>query len=257
MNTLALGTARRANRLGVHHKGPTSPYADKVRSIFGGRLIEHWPFWNGPEDNPPVFCTGQARGLVGRSGASGIAFGQAGIGDGRNAPSFDGVGGYINVASPDMASAFNGQEFTISVWFKVDTAVWTDTVTRRILTIQITASERILFQKNPNTGCLMSYLCTGVTKGTTRPVAGTTANWTHAAMTVSKTADQCICYWNGVVEGGIQTGLGTWPATPIGLTLVGASSAAPASPMLGHIAHLAIGNRALTAAEVAALAVVP
>ena len=255
MNTLALGTARRANRMGVHRKGPTSPYADKLRSIFGGRLVDHWPFWNGPDINYPVFTSGIARGMRGTGNA--IEFGQTGIGDGRMAPFFDGVGAYINIASPELGSAFNGQEFTISLWFKVTTPVWTDTVSRRVLTIQITASERILFQKNPNTGFLMSYLCTGVTKGTTRPVAGTTANWTHAAMTVSKSADQCICYWNGVVEGGIQTGLGTWPATALGLSLVGASSTAPAGQMLGHIAHLAIGNRALTAAEVAALAVVP
>jgi len=252
MNTLALGTAQRANRLGVQRRRPNSPYADKLRSIFGGNLTAHFPMW---EDQGNIAIE-LAHGWNGT--ANTLAFGQPGAGDGRTSPLFNGTTGIINAYTPLLSAAWNGQELTISLWVKVfDNAVWTDTATRRFITFQQDGSNRILLQKNPNTGALFQYMGGAVTKSVTRPVAGTTANWTHIALTISKAGDAMKAYWNGVQEGTTQTGLGTWPAGTPTTFFVGAASAAAGDKHYGWMAHLAIGNRALTAAEVAALAVMP
>jgi len=253
MNTLALGTAQRANRLGVHRKRPTSPYADKVRSIFGGNLLEHWPLW----DAAGSVAAGLARGANGIYG--GVTLGQTGAGDGRTAPFFNGTTGYVDIYTTALNAPLSGQELTISLLFKTfDNAVWTDTLTRRFISFQVDSSNRLFFQKNPNTGMLFSYAAGGITKSVTRPLAGTNANWTHAALTISKSGDALKAYWNGVQEGTTQTGLGTWAGLLApAITVIGASNNTPAAQHYGWIAHVAIGNRALSAAEVAALAVMP
>jgi hypothetical protein len=63
-----------------------------------------------------------------------------------------------------------------------------------------------------------------------------------------------IAYLNGAQTGATQTTLGTFVgALGATTTNIAASSTVPANPWAGFVAHVALGNRALTAAEVARL----
>ena len=84
----------------------------------------------------------------------------------------------------------------------------------------------------------------------------TSTDWMHLGLTWSRVADQVKVFYNGAQSGATATGLNAWAGVVTNTQcLIGAASTAPTLVTSGTIAHVAVWNRALTPAEIAALAV--
>lgn len=229
-------------------------YTNKVIAL---NPIAYWPL---AEASGTVMTDESGNGRNGAYRASGEPLlGQTGIGDGRTAALFDGTNDYANAFSASTQAAFNGPEGTIALWFKAGGAgVWTDATDRRLAQFRVDANNRAYLQRSTTNNVITANYIAG---GTAKAVNFTTAaptTWQHFAMTWSKTADQMIAYVNGVQVGAIQTGLGTWAGSlATTLTVLGASDTSGSNPWSGSEAHTAVWALALSAAQVAILAVVP
>lgn len=212
-----------------------------------------------PQAEPSGTTIGDESGN-GRNGTYvGVTLGQPGIGDGRTAASYDGATSYGNIYSASLAAAFNGAEGSIITWERVANAgVWTESGADRCsLAIGNGGSNTVRAMRG---GANNQYLLQYSAGGTTRLIFATlsTTSWFQIALTWSKTADQFKAYLNGTQVGATQTGLGTWAGTlSNGETVIGAINTSPFLAWFGSLAHTAIFNRALSAAEIASLAVVP
>lgn len=229
-------------------------YADKVLSTQRANVLAYWPM------SEPSGATAIDASGAGRTGTyNSIVLSQSGIGDGSSAVLFDGSTSYLDVSSTSLAAAFTGGEFTISLWFKVATAgVWTDATNRRLLTFQVDANNRMLLQKTTVNNTLNWFYQAGGTSKSISKVTTTPTGWVHLAVTVTKAGDALIAYYNGVQEGTTQTGLGTF-AGSLAATTTAIGSGNGNGPTLvwsGPLAHVAVWNVALTAAQIAPLAVV-
>lgn len=229
-------------------------YADKVLATQAAHLIAYWPLWE---------ATGAVadnyEGTAARDGAyTDVTLGQTGIGDGHTCPLFDGAAGFVNIYTTSLRDALDGAEGSFALWAKVyDAGVWTDSTTRHFLRLRADAQNRMSFTKQSADNRVdWIYEAGNVVESNTILTLSLTT-WMHIAMTWSVVADQVIYYLNGVQDGAIDTGLGTW----VGLlasdnTVVGASDTVPNTPWHGYIAHVALWDTPLTSTEMAALAVV-
>lgn len=79
--------------------------------------------------------------------------------------------------------------------------------------------------------------------------------WNSYAITWNKLADEVKAYFNGSQLGSTQTALGVWVGSLSSTqTNIGALATTPTQLWAGNIAHVSIGNRALTSSEISALA---
>lgn len=206
-----------------------------------------------PQAEPSGTTIGDESGN-GRNGTYvGVTLGQPGIGDGRTAAGYDGATSYGNIYSASLAAAFDGAEGSIVTWQRSSGGL-----SRCILRLQVDASNLVqLFSTTNANEVQFRYFAGGVVKqildssnvfGALFPIA----------LTWSKSNDQMRAYAKGAQVGTTQTGLGTWVgALATTLCCIGASSTTPTASWLGSQSHTAIFNRALSAAEIASLAVVP
>lgn len=210
---------------------------------------------------------GESSGLIsldesgfGRNGVyTGVTLGQTGIGDGRTSASFDGATSYNNVFSTSLAAAFNNQEGTIIIWFKASAAgVWSDGVNRRLCRFAVDANNQVYINKSSSVNTLdIIYQAGGTAKGVSSSGLGASTAFNQIAITWSKSADQVKCYLNGVQIGSTTTGLGVWVGTLAATTtLIGAFVTTPSNVTNGFLAHAAVFNRPLSAAEVLSAATV-
>jgi len=227
-------------------------YYQKVLGIDRDNLIGYWPMWEASggvaEDISPE----------GNDGAyTGVTLGQAGIGDGKTCPLFDGANDYNNIYSAALNTDFDGTEGTWALWTKVSgLGVWTDGKTNRGIHIGVNPSNETKIYNHTNNGLAWEYKAGGVTKTATK-VGITDIGWMHWALTWSLTNDEVIPYFNGIQEGSIHTGIGTWVGDLASSTcIIGAESTVPASVWDGNIADVPLWNIALTAAQIAKLTVV-
>lgn len=222
-------------------------YTSKVDAL---NPIAYWPLAE-PSGTTIVDESGN-----GRNGAyTAVTLGQAGIGDGRTSASFNGTTSYGNIHGASFAGAFNPAEGTAALWLKVSGAgVWTDGTTRRALSLRADASNLIQIQR-PATNNLLQVLYNAGGTLEAPTIATSSLNWLHIAVTWSKSADQVKIYLNGAQSGATQTGLGIWVgALDSTLTNIGAT-AQPSTVWSGLLAHVAVWNTPLSAAQIATLAV--
>lgn len=190
----------------------------------------------------------------GRNGTYvGVTLGQPGIGDGRTAAGYDGATSYGNIYSASLAGAWNGAEGTIVAWQRSSGGS-----SRCILRLQADASNLVqLFSTGTANEVQFRYTAGGTVKQILDS-SNVFGSLFSIALTWSKSNDQMRAYAKGVQVGATQTGLGTWAgALATTLCCIGAASTTPTLSWLGSQAHTAIFNRALSAAEIASLAVVP
>lgn len=196
----------------------------------------------------------------GRTGAyTGVTLAQPGIDDGRPAASFDGVTSYNNVYTASLAAAFSGAQGAIVIWGKVQSAgVWTDGINRRMILLQVDASNRIGLNKAvANNEIDYLYVAGGTSKS-----AGVTSfspvGFFCIGLTWDKTGDALKFYVNGVQSGATATGLGVFAgALSSTQTIVGAlNTGATAQVWNGFLAHAALFARAPSGAEMLAAATV-
>lgn len=228
---------------------PTMVYTNKIVAL---GPIAYWPM---AESSGVVALDASGNG---RNGAyTGVTLGVTGIGDGRTAASFDGAISYNNIYSASFAAAFSGAAGSQIIWCKVSAAgVWTDATTRRAMYCLVDASNRAgLFKPTANNEMDSLYVAGGTSLGAAKTTFSPTTYF-HLALTWSKAADQMIMYVNGVAITPVSTGLGTWAgALSVTQTIIGAlNTGATAQVWSGSLAHGAVFNRALSAAEVLAAA---
>ncbi len=196
----------------------------------------------------------------GRNGTyTGVTLGQPGIGDGRSAASFDGVTSFANIFSSSLQSAFNSAEGTMAIWVQfLSAGLWSDGVARQFMQLRVDANNLVTLRRTTTLNQLQDQYIAGATaKNVNITSIGGSVAWNHMAMTWSKSNDQVIAYVNGAQSGATQTALGVWAGSIAStLCLLGASTQTPGNPMSGLLAHAAVWDRPLSAATVAALAVV-
>lgn len=199
----------------------------------------------------------------GNNGAyTGVTLGQPGVGQGYavgTCPLFDGVGDFNNIYSAGLAADFDGAEGTLALWAKVSAAgVWTDGVARHLAIFAVDGSNRLRIQRTATDNTLLwEYLAGGTAEQRTSAVLGGVTDFFHIGLTWSKSGDVVRAYASGAQVGADMTGLGTWAGVPAaGGAVLGAFNLTPNFPWSGFLAHAALYNRALTAAEMAQLAVV-
>lgn len=178
---------------------------------------------------------------------SGAVPGGDGIGSGQTGASFDGSLDTVNIAA--MRTLFNGNTGSLVVWGK--TSAWADATVRFLARIQVNASNQVNIQKTANLNEISFNRSGGGTPKSvvTTALAGSPAYFC-AGMTWDTGADELKAYLNGVQVGATQTGIGTFTGT-VGLTTcaLGAGGSTGASCWSGGVAHGAVWNRALSAAE--------
>lgn len=239
-----------------------------LRSSFGAGVLKHkywqrvkaldpigfWPLWE------PVGTAGanSVRDISGNGfhgTPTNVTFGEAGIGDGRSAGSFNGATSYINIFSPALAAAFNGAEGGFLTWHKVSGAgVWTDGVSRHLCAFQADATNYILCTKHANNNQIQVWLNSGGTFKN-KTIAGVSfTDWFSIFVTWSETADQLIVYLNGVAQGAPVTGLGVF-AGVITKALLGAGSVVPANVLSGSSQYNTLWDRPPTSTEAGSVGV--
>lgn len=190
---------------------------------------------------------------AGRDGAaSGVTWGQPGVGDGSAAAGFDGINDYLTLAGASLAAAFDGDEGTLLIWLRVpEDPVWNDGAYRYLARIA-SATCAIKVFKTPGGVIEVQRSAGGVLKG--HSVSGLSGTgWTCLALTWSRSADRQITYRDGAAVGSPHTGLAAWTEVPT-LAAFGAYSTSGSSPWYGTLAHIALWDAALGSAELAALA---
>lgn len=185
--------------------------------------------------------------------------GQTGIGDGKTAISLSGSAGVrgVNVYSAGLASAFNGAEGSISMFFKVSNiADWTDGAERNILYLGADGTNFVYLSKKSQSNKIWFGYQAGGTYDTVDAQYYNATGWVHIAITWSKSADQLKAYLNGVQQGATQTTLGTWAGALASIKCMIGSGQSNADNGLwkGSLARVSLYNVALSEAQIQALA---
>lgn len=222
-------------------------YSDLILSL---SPIAYWPL-NDASGSAAVNLVSAA--LNGAYTACTLAQAQAPF----TAPLFDGSTSYCNIYTAALNTAWNRSETSLSIWVKVAAAgVWTDATNRRAFSMFTSSTQDGMFCGRTSTNGQFTHFdyLGGATKSVLLTGQSFTA-WKHVVLTVSDANDQCIVYHNGAQVGTTQTGLGTASANALTSTAccIGAQTTTPATVWSGWLAHCALWNRPLSAAEVANL----
>ncbi len=225
-------------------------YWERVLSIRPANLIGYWPLW----ETQGVTVTDQGEnGLDGT--ATGVAWGQPGIGDGLTAPRFDGAGDAIDLSSPALGAAFDGDEGTLLLWLKpAHAALWGDGVTRYALDIRVDGNNRVSCHVDGSGYLRVARVAGGVARDCSLLMTGVGDGWQCVMATWSRQADALKLYRNGTPAGSPASGLLAFAGAP-GVAVIGADSML-AQGWYGCIGHVALWNVALDEREIAMLGVV-
>jgi hypothetical protein len=226
-------------------------YQEKVLRIQPTTLRAYWP---GNETGGSTIHN--AEGTTVRDGSNtGVELALA-SGPGAsmgNAGYWDGTSDFFNIYSASLNGVYDGLELTIAGWARI--GAW-DGTTRRLFRLAVNTSNEVNLSKSSTIGRLdWNYIAGGTTSNRNKTGLSTT-DWVHLALTVSKANDRARAYFNGAQEGADLTGLGAYTgALSSTLCVIGAGNTTPVNVFLGNLAHWAVWNSELTAAEVSQLAV--
>ena len=187
--------------------------------------------------------------------ANGVSFPTAAGGHLTNAYSFDGTNDVVNIYSSDLNSAFNPNEGTALVWFKVSGAgVWTDGLQRFLIRLSDGVANTVLIEKYSTNNTIRSqYLANGTVVTADATYSGT--GWTQVVLTWSISNNQVKVYVNGSQSGSTLTGLGSpWNGNLSStLAAIGAGGSSGTAVWSGLINDVHLYPRALSAAEISDL----
>lgn len=176
--------------------------------------------------------------------------------DGSPAPLFDATTDLVALPSASLDAPFDGAAGTLAIWLKVRAAgVWTDGVSRIGLSFGADANNRIYFNKPTVNNRFDMFYAAGGTIEQSANTSFSPTRWIHALVTWDKAADEVKFYLDGAQVGATFTGLGVFAgALANGFTAIGNfTQSGGAFFWDGYAKYAAAWNRALTAAEVAAL----
>ncbi len=233
-------------------------YEAAVKAIKPANLVAYWPLSETSGTQAADVSGNNRHGTY----VGGPTLAQAGIGDAVDkAPLFSGSGQYVNIYSAAFASAFNPSEGTISLWVKGG-AVWSDNANRLLLELRADSNNYIhLFKSGTNdlswermAGGVSSAMGTSFAAADMDQLKPPSADWHHLVLSWSTSADRVRASFDGSQVGYEVTGLGTWSgALASTMTVIGALSTALFF-WAGQIAHVAVWDTELTAAEIYTLA---
>src|SRR5260221_455769 len=171
--------------------GEAPAYSAKIIALFGSSLIGYWPL---NELSGPVAFDISGNGRNGTHNA--VTLGQPGIGDGGTSTKYDGSTSWTNGYTASLAGAFNGQELTVLIWYKVRAAsVWTDGISRSSWVILADGNNFIQLQKPAAVNTvILAETAAAVQKSVS--IATSYVNWKQIALTVSKSNDRLKAYLN-------------------------------------------------------------
>jgi len=167
------------------------------------------------------------------------------------APTFDGTNGHVNIYSASLAGAINGDEGTIVALIRPASlagtlnALRTTGGTADILRLGRAGSQGVATRQS--------------TFGSTASLAGgaiVASSWSLLVMSYSLTTTTARLYVNGNEVAATLTDVDVgWSSTPASVAMVisGITTLSPAARWAGEIAHVAIFNTVLSAANIAAI----
>ncbi len=235
--------------LQIFAKTKSVAYSDELQGIQSANLQAHWPL----ADTGSTADDESGNNYDGTHTA--VTSGATGIGDGRDATTYDGSTSYTDIYSSGFASAFSGAAGTVSVWAKVSGAgIWTDGTNREVVRILADGSNYVIIDRDTANDTLR-FLYNAAATTETVTVSTSSTDWMHLAITWSKANDEVKVYFNGSQSGGTQTGLGTWAGSPAtNTTNIGAPDNTPSGNVWdGDIAHVAVWDKVLTSSEISDL----
>jgi hypothetical protein len=226
-----------------------APY---LHRLLATRPQAYWPLYEAAGTTATCLANANQNGTH-----SNVTLGRPGIGDGVTCPYYNGTNSFTNTYSNTLRDAFSAAAGSVALWARVAAGAFTDGIAHALFNIQVDANNYLYIRAPVSDNQLLyAYRAGG---GSVKSVTHftRTLNWFHVAMTWSVAANALICYFNGAPTGSPQTSLGTWAGTLTDLRqCIGAATTTPTLSWLGNIAHVGLWTRALTPAEVAALAVI-
>ena len=232
--------------------GAAQSYSQIVRGIAPSSLLAHWRLNEGA--GLVAFDSSGA----GRHGAysAGVVVGNELFLDGYPAPVLDGDDA-VNIYSTSLRDAFSGAEGSVSLWVKpASLAVWTNATTEYLLALFVDGNNQLEVTKPSSTArAVRSGYKAGGTSETLWNHPFITAAWYHVLVTWSKTNERVRLYINGRASSTHQSDtLGTWVGNLSSTsTALGAVTSTGSMGMRGALAHGAIWDTELTAAQALAL----
>lgn len=219
-----------------------TPYSARVIATQPDHLLAYWPLWE-TSGGTASDHSGNERHVT----ANGVTWGQPGIGDDHMAAGFDGINDDIDGIATALGSAFDGTCVTFLLWAKV---------------ISTGAGASYLLRFYANTGGkqhAIRRLSSGHVGVITLDQIGVSdntmpADWLCIALSVNTTTDEARLYVDGVQQGATITGLSAWTGTGLADVYTRIGSTGYNNYFPGSIAHVAVWDTVLSAAEIAALA---
>lgn len=173
---------------------------------------------------------------------------------GTTAPLFDGTNDYVNIYSTGLAAAFNPNEISISCWFKVAAAQWTDGVIRTLVNLDVDNATNYFRLTKNDTSNQLAYNYRSNSTNHVDNATCTAITWQHYCVVASQTSDSITSYLNGIQDS-IITPLAAWAgALSNARCFIGDRIATHANPFIGYIAQVAIFAKALNSSQVLTLA---
>lgn len=251
-NLIIPGSPQRLLLPSMYPPGLKDDYLQRILHTRPGNLIGCWP-----QDEPPDGST-VAHDYSGNNNHGrfvGVQLGQPGFGDGRTCGVYDGLTRYTNIYSPGLAAMFDGAEGALLTVAKVPPGVWTDGVTRRVITLRSGGTNQVYVERSSAVANQLNFvhIAGAVTTTVSTAALGGYVRWMVLGITWSKLANQMRSYAQGSQTGLTQSPVGTWAGSLFNsLTNLGATSTIPSDCWSGAIALTALwAGCALTPAEVA------
>lgn len=214
-----------------------------TRNTFGASLFAYYPLLGDVLDYSGNGYTATNNG----ANLTGATFR-----DGTPCALFNGTSAYIQLPQASLDTPFDGAEGTIALWLQFASAALTDGAAHIIMALGADVSNRRLLYKTATNNQVQFLENDGGTLKTVNATINNTS-WHHIALTWKKAVDDRIVTYVDGVAGTPATGLGTFAgALASGFCQIGAQGGG--TVWSGNAAHVAIGNRALSAAEIAVLA---
>lgn len=218
-----------------------------VQKVFGANVIQNMPRVYDAVDVSGNGRNGTATNVTAFTGVAGMS----------PVGSFGGTS-FVSLApsGSTLPAAFTPNEFTAIIWGKVSAAgVWTDGAARTLVSFGVNASNYIFLSKGASNNTVICGCVFGGTAKSQAKASISESGFFSLGLTVSKSNDRLITYYNGVAAGAAVSGLGIWAGTIVDTrSNLGMRINTGTEPFTGLLGGYSLINREATSEEMAATA---